>query len=100
MSRRDARAINTILWKDWDPIGCHVPEDEYEDYVWPVYRLLMEGASRERVGDYLRHTATVTIGMPAVDEAALAVTLDKLMALGLGNPGPPNPGLGATEGTT
>ena len=40
-AKAETRAINTILWQDWDPIGCGVPEDEYESYVWPVYKLLI-----------------------------------------------------------
>lgn len=81
-TKAETRAINTILWRDWDPIGCGVPEDEYESYVWPVYRLLIDGKPRADVEAYLRATAAETIGVTA-QEDRLQTALDKLMALRL-----------------
>lgn len=81
-TKAEARAINTILWRDWDPIGCGVPEDEYESCVGPVYRLLIDGAPRERVAAYLRETAAEAIGL-GVPEERLNRVVDKLMALGM-----------------
>ena len=78
--KSDAAAIRTILHQDWDPIGCAVPEDEYDSYVWPVLGLLQEGALREVIADYLQRTADETIGCPVPPER-LAIVLDKLMAL-------------------
>ncbi len=75
------KAINTILWKDWDPIGAGAPEDEYSDFVWPVYRLLAAGAGRDMVALYLRAAARDKLGVDAVDEPRVNVMLDKLMAL-------------------
>ncbi len=75
------KAINTILWKDWDPIGAGVPKDEYSDFVWPVYRLLAAGAGRDIVGLYLRTSAADKLGIADHDEARLNTALDKLMAL-------------------
>lgn len=84
--KRDAkagfRAINAILWRDWDPIGCGVPEDEYESYVWPVYGLLTDGASREALAAHLRRVASQNIGLP-VPEERLNMVVDKLLALKL-----------------
>ncbi len=81
-TKAETRAINTILWKDWDPIGCGVPEDEYESYVWPVYKLLLDGAPREAVAAYLRVTAAEVITV-SVPENRLEAVVDKLMALGV-----------------
>jgi hypothetical protein len=81
-SKAETHAINAILWRDWDPIGCGVPEDEYESYVWPVYKLLIDGEPREKVADYLRWAAQTQIGL-ASPEDRLALVLDKLMALRL-----------------
>lgn len=47
-------AVRLILHRDWDPIGCGVPEDEYDSCVWPVYALLVRGAPRGEVTSYLR----------------------------------------------
>jgi len=73
------RAINLILWRDWDPISAGVPEDEYSGFVWPVFRLIVAGAGRDLVGLYLR-TQAEELGC-AGDETRLSAALDKLMAL-------------------
>jgi len=80
-TKAEVRLINTILWTDWDPIGCGVPEDEYESYVWPVYKLLIDAAPREDVVAYLRWAADENITVP-VPEDKLQRVVDKLMALG------------------
>jgi hypothetical protein len=81
-TKAETRAINAILWRDWDPIGCGVPEDEYESYIWPVYKLLIDGAPREAIAGYLREIAdrAITVTVP---ENRLQLVVDKLMALGV-----------------
>jgi hypothetical protein len=85
---RDAAAIRVILHRDWDPIGCGVPEDEYDSYLWPVYRLLLDGAKREEVASYLRWAADEAMTSP-VPEERLASVLDSLFALGIDKETPP-----------
>jgi len=73
------RSVNTILWRDWDPIGCGVPEDEYESYTPEVVRLLTEDTPAVQVAAYLREAAD---GMScSVPEAKLADVVVKLIAL-------------------
>ena len=74
------RSVRDILWRDWDPIGCGVPEDEYDDYVGPTLRLLLDGKPRAEIAEYLRVTAAETIQCP-VSEETLTVVVDKLLAL-------------------
>lgn len=81
-TKAETRAINTILWRDWDPIGCGVPEDEYESYVWPVYKLLIDGAPRQDVVAYLRWAADENMTCP-VPENRLQAVVDRLLALGV-----------------
>lgn len=81
-TKAETRAINAILWRDWDPIGCGVPEDEYESYIWPVYKLLIDGAPREAIAGHLRVTADRAIAV-TVPENRLQLVVDKLMALGV-----------------
>ena len=80
---RAGREVRKILWEDWDPIGCGVPQDEYDDYVGPVLRLLIERAGADAVRAYLVQTATETIGCPPIEEtqAGLERALGKLMAI-------------------
>jgi hypothetical protein len=85
-TKAETRAINAILWKDWDPIGCGAPEDEYEGYVWPVYELLIDGQSRDAVAEHLRRVARTQIEMQ-VPEARLAAVVDKLIARRLATEG-------------
>lgn len=82
--RREAskllREINAILWRDWDPIGCGVPEDEYQSYAPEVVRLLTEGAPAGEIAAYLRETAAGMMST-SVPERKLADVVAKLMAL-------------------
>jgi hypothetical protein len=50
-------ALREIGWSDWDPIGladlAGRPEDEYDSYLLTATGRLSNGASEERVTDYL-----------------------------------------------
>jgi hypothetical protein len=81
-TKAETRAINAILWKDWDPIGCGVPEDEYWSYVWPVYKLLIDGAGRDEVAAYLRWVTQDQMQMPSPEDRLEGV-VDKLLGLRL-----------------
>ncbi len=57
---RDKRAaeiqdsIRQILYHDWNPIGFDVPEDEYDSYIGPVYRILASSRSEAELIAFLR----------------------------------------------
>jgi hypothetical protein len=85
-TKAETRAINAILWRDWDPIGCGVPEDEYESYVWPIYKLLIDGRARGEIATYLRWAADENITM-SVPEERLSLVVDKLLALNIAKTG-------------
>lgn len=84
MSRAGVRTsfeqVQAILHADWDPIGCGVPLDEYDSYVWPVLKLLMAKAGRDEIATCLREAADVAMRSP-VPEDRLARVVDKLVAL-------------------
>lgn len=77
--RTSFEQVQGILHRDWDPIGCGVPLDEYDSYAWPVVKLLMARAPREDVERYLREAAAGM--MSPVPEARLSVVVDRLLAL-------------------
>jgi hypothetical protein len=55
-AREIQRRIGEVLLRHWDPIGiADVPEaqDEYEEYVGGVYRLLASGASARQIAEHL-----------------------------------------------
>lgn len=68
--KRAIKRINAILWKDWDPIGAGVPEDEYESYAPPILRLLLDGARKAAISEYLFDTADATINCPITRQHA------------------------------
>jgi hypothetical protein len=77
VSRRDPNAsvykqIRKILHADWDPIGCGVPEDEYDFYVPKACALLKSGAGAEMIADYLDRVCEQRISLPPVRERSLA----------------------------
>jgi hypothetical protein len=44
-------SIRQILFHDWDPIGVSgtAPEDEYDSYIAPVYRILAGSRSEDEL---------------------------------------------------
>ena len=66
---RDKRAseiqdsIRQILLHDWAPIGFGVPDDEYDSYIAPVYRILAGSRSEQELCEFLFHTASVIMGL-------------------------------------
>jgi hypothetical protein len=47
------RAVEELLWKEWDPIGCGVPRDEYDSYAGQAYSRAMRGEDVEEIACYL-----------------------------------------------
>ena len=46
--------IRSVLNADWDPIGvADVVDDEYDDYIGPIYSLLAHGASEQALAEHL-----------------------------------------------
>lgn len=75
--------VQAILHRDWDPIGCGVPLDEYDSYAWPVLGMLRRGAPRAEIETYLRKSANESMLSP-VPEKRLSAVVDSLMALDTG----------------
>lgn len=51
------KAVQKILWEDWDPIGVNNsdggPDDEYNGYVPKIYQLKVEGATEGAIMEQL-----------------------------------------------
>ncbi len=57
-------SIRQVLYHDWNPIGVpDLPEDEYDSYIAPVYRILSGSRSEQELVEYLFRTARDTIGV-------------------------------------
>jgi hypothetical protein len=56
--------VRAILWTEWDPIGCGVPEDEYDAYVGPIATMLTDDSvTREQLAGHLFDIADRCIGL-------------------------------------
>jgi len=66
MENKIFRAIDKILWTDWDPIGVNdipICRDEYRSYVPEIYRLKLEGNNQEAIAQRLFGIADKEIEM-------------------------------------
>ena len=59
------KAIDEILWNDWDPIGVNdiAPRDEYQSYTPTIFSLKINGADTETIAKKLNEIETVKIGV-------------------------------------
>lgn len=74
------KPIHDVLFRDWDPIGCGVPEDEYDSYIPSILNLLLQGADPQRIADRLYTLETVSMGLPGDRERSMRVAA-KLLSL-------------------
>jgi hypothetical protein len=66
--KADVNAIRRILMSEWGPIGCGVPQDEYDSYIPAIYRLLRARVSVEELASHLEEIETKQICLPARPE--------------------------------
>jgi len=75
-------AVDSILWKDWDPIGINDsgPDDEYRGYVPAIVKLLKQNADINEIATQLHLFAYENMGLDSTPEANMGIAL-KLKAL-------------------
>ncbi len=66
--RADVDAIRKILITEWDPIGCGVPDDEYDSYIPVIYRLMQGRAGVVGLASHLEELETQSMGLSANPE--------------------------------
>ena len=69
------RAIDEILWRDWDPIGVFGvsgARDEYQRYLPEVFRLALAG-DRGGIAEHLLWVATDRMGLDPQRDRDLAI---------------------------
>ena len=60
------KKIKQVLLKEWDPIGIQdvsEAQDEYDNYIFPLYELLVSGKTEREVFDYLWWIKTEHMGL-------------------------------------
>ena len=77
--------VREILMAEWDPIGCGVPDDEYDSYIPGVCRLLQQGADQRKMSDHLYQLETNSMGLRA-DKARCERVAMLLIALTVAPP--------------
>jgi hypothetical protein len=99
MQRRDWQAdvdaIRSILLSEWDPIGCGVPDDEYDAYIPGIYRLMQARVSVAELASHLQEIETKRMGSPGrpeVNRRVAKALLDLMGPLGIEADEPPSPG--------
>lgn len=86
---RDFQAVRHILTHVWNPVGvAGLPEDEYDTYVWPIVRLLREGASDEALAEHFRDVELKYFSRD-VDTAQLKPVIEALRAVSVSKEGEP-----------
>jgi hypothetical protein len=66
--KADVDAIRSILISEWDPIGCGIPDDEYDGYIPGIYRLMQARVSIEELEAHLQEIETQQICLRARPE--------------------------------
>lgn len=79
-----SKRISTILLKEWDPIGVKdSPKafDEYDSYVMPLYKMLIDKKTHQDIFEYLVWVESEQMGLSTVDQRNTQIVAQKLKAL-------------------
>jgi hypothetical protein len=78
--------IRHVLFYEWDPIGVSEfgPDDEYDSYIGPVYRILAGSRSEDELIELLWHTERKTIGLTSGPRERLPLIAHKLLTIDVG----------------
>jgi hypothetical protein len=57
------KQINAVLHREWCPIHCDVPEDEYESYARPLATMLLANAPDAKLIAHLEWAEMESIGL-------------------------------------
>lgn len=68
--KSDVEAIRKILLTEWDPIGCGVPDDEYDSYIGGIYGEIQRGATALQLAEYLSAIESGAMGLTVNEKAA------------------------------
>jgi len=68
----------TARLRQWNPIGCEVPEEEYAGYAPQLVSMLFHGTSQESLNERLAHLSEEIIGRPSSQDETTAIANDLL----------------------
>lgn len=77
-------SIRQVLYHDWQPIPvADLPEDEYDSYIAPAYRILTGSRSEKELIEYLFRLEGDSIGMQCKSAEQLRPVARKLLEIDL-----------------
>ncbi len=65
-----AKIVDVLLWKEWDPIGCGVPADEYTTYAYTTAGIVWRNENKELMLEFLHWVENDYIGLDCTREQA------------------------------
>ena len=76
-------SIGQILYREWDPIGVSgsAPEDEYDSYIAPIYRILAGSRSEQELIELLFRIERESIGLSSTSPERLRPVARRLLEL-------------------
>jgi len=78
-----SKTIRDILLKYWDPIGIYKsgPDDEYDSYIWPVFKLIRNRTGINEMTDYLYNLEKDIVGSFPDSKEQIILVSEKLVSL-------------------
>ena len=77
--KTSVEAIRRVLMSEWNPIGCGVPDDEYDSYIPVIYRMIRERCDVAGLASHLEELETNAMGLsarPEVDRRVAKMLLE------------------------
>ena len=67
----------------WDPIGIYKsgPDDEYDSYIWPIFKLIRNGVDITEMTDYLYNLENDIVGSFPANKEQVILAAEKLVSL-------------------
>ena len=81
--KQTSKAIRDILLMYWDPIGIYKsgPDDEYDSYIWPIFKLIRNGVDITEMTDYLYNLENDIVGSFPANKEQIVLAAEKLVSL-------------------
>ena len=81
--KQTSKAIKEILLIHWDPIGIYKSgsDDEYDSYIWPIFKLLRNGTNITEMTDFLYNLEKDIVGSFPENKEQIGLAAEKLVSL-------------------
>jgi hypothetical protein len=69
------------LLTEWDPIGCGVPDDEYDSYIPTIIRMIVDNCDAHPLAEHLFRLESESMGLTHADAARCRRVAECLLGL-------------------